>query len=178
MKTLYSFYPDPLASGVDAFSFDWSQDKIYEFPPFNLIPCVLQKVENEKTERILIVPIFVNKSWFTRLLTILIKEPLWLPSSDISLTFPYRRKLIPYLPKTRLMACYVSGDACKGRIFRAKLQILSSNHGDQGSVGNMISLYPNGGTFVVKGTLVPMKQLQIKFCYFCMTCFRVELGIV
>ena len=126
---------------------------------FNLIPRVLQKIENEKMQGILIVPIFVNQSWFTRLLTLLIKEPLWLPSSDISLTFPCRRKSIPYLPKTRLMACYVSGDTCRSRIFRAKLQILLSNHGDQEQVGNMMSMYPNGCNFVVKETLVPTKQL-------------------
>ena len=135
------------------------QDIIYAFPPFNLIPPVLQKIENEKSEGILIVPRFVNQSWFTRLLTLLIKEPLYLLSSDISLPFPYRRKLISYLAKTRLMACYVSGDACRSRIFRAKLQTLLSNHGDQGRVGNMMSIYPNGCNFVVKGTLVPMKQL-------------------
>ena len=50
IKTFYSFYPDPLVSGVDAFSFDWSQDIAYAFPPFNLIPPVLLKIENEKTE--------------------------------------------------------------------------------------------------------------------------------
>ena len=135
-------------------------------------------MENENTAGILIVPISVNQSWFTRLLTLLIKEPLWLPSSDISLIFPYRRKSIPYLPKIRLMVCYVSGDDCKNRMFRAKLQTLSSNHGDQGRVGNMTSIYPNGYKFVVKETLVPMKQLLIKFCYFCMTHFGVELVIV
>ena len=154
VKTFYSFYPYPLASEVDALSFDWSQDVIYAFPPFNLIPPVLQKIENEKSEGILIVPRFVNQSWFTRLLTLLIKEPLWQPSSAISLTFPFRRKSISYIPKTRLMVCYVSGDACNSRLFRAKLQTLSSNFG---RVGNMIFLY--GLNFVVKGTLVPMKQL-------------------
>ena len=159
VKTFYSFYPDPLASGVDGFSFDLSQDIIYAFPPFNLIPLVLQKIENEKTEGILVVPIFINQSWFTRLLTLLIKEPLWLPSPDVFLTFTYRRKSIPYLPKTRLMACYMSGDACKSSIFRAKLQTLLSNYGNQGRVANIISIYPNGGNFVVKGTLVSMKQL-------------------
>ena len=140
VKRFYSFYPDPLASGVDAFSFDWSQDIIYAFPPFNLIPFALQTIGNDT----LIVSIFVNQSWFTRLLTLLIKEPLWQPSSDISLTFPFRRKLISYLPKTRLMVCYVSGDACNSRVFRAKLQTLSSNFGDQGRVGNMISIHLNG----------------------------------
>ena len=93
VKTFYSFYPDSLVSQVDAFSFYWSQDIIYAFPPFNLIPRVLQKIENEKIEENLIVPIFVNKSWFTRLLNLLIKESLWLLSSDISLIFPYWRRL-------------------------------------------------------------------------------------
>ena len=159
VKIFHSFYPDPLDPGADAFSFDWSQDIIYAFPTFNLIPCVLRKIENEKIEGILIVPIFVNQSWFTILLTILTEEPLWLPSSNSSLTFPCRRKLIPYLPKTRLMACCMSGNACNSRIFREKLQTSLSNHGDQGRVENMISIYPNGYNFVVKGTLVPMKQL-------------------
>ena len=189
VKTFYSFYPDPLVIFdswsfgdfillFDAFSFDWPKYKIYAFPLFNLIPRVLLKIENEKTGGILIVPIFVNQSWFSRLLTLLIKEPLWLLISDISLTFPYRRKFISYLPKTRLMVCYVSGDACKSRILWAKLQTLSSNHRDQGRVGNMISIYPNRYHFLVKGTLVPMKQLWIKLCYFCMTYFRMGLGIV
>ena len=53
----------------------------------------------------------------------------------------------------------MSGNACESRMFRKKLQTLLSNHGDQGRVGNIISIYPNGYSFVVKGTLVPMKQL-------------------
>ena len=88
-----------MASGVDAFSFDWSQDIIYAFP-FNLISRVLQKIENEKAEGILIVPIVVNQNSFTRLLTLLIEEPLWPPSSDLSLTFPEKVGSIP--PKTKI----------------------------------------------------------------------------
>ena len=121
VKRFYSFCLDPLVSGVDTFSFDWSQDIIYAFPPFDLIPLALQKTENKKIARISFVPKFVNQSWFTRLFTFLIKESLWLPSSNIYLTFPYKRKSISYLPKTRLMAFYVSGYACKSRIFQAKL---------------------------------------------------------
>ena len=90
VKKFYYFFSNPLTSEVDAFSFDWSQDIIYAFPDFNLIPRVLQKIENEKIEEILVVPMFVNQSWFTRLVTFLIKEPLWLSSADISLTFPNR----------------------------------------------------------------------------------------
>ena len=99
VKMFYYFYPNPLTSEVDAFSFDWSQDIIYVFRHFNLILRVLQKIENEKIEEILVVPVFVNQSWFTRLVTFLIKEPLWLSSADISLTFPYRESRFHFCQK-------------------------------------------------------------------------------
>ena len=41
--------------------FDWLQDITYAFPPFNLIPRVLQKIENEKTEGILMNPCGSNE---------------------------------------------------------------------------------------------------------------------
>ena len=104
-KAFYFSCPGPLASGVHAFSFNWSSN-----------PCGCQ------------VQIYLDLN-------------------------PYKRKLIPYLPKKRL------GDACKSRIFQVKLQALFSKNGDQGLVGNMISVHRDGCSFVVKRTLVPMKQL-------------------
>ena len=56
----------------------------------------------KKLKEFLIAPIFFNQSWFTRLLSVLIKEPLWLPSSDISLTFPYREKVDSISPKNKI----------------------------------------------------------------------------
>lgn len=52
----------------------------------------------------------------------------------------------------------MSGDACKSRTFRAKLQTLSFNNGNQGGAQNMKSTYPNGCNFEVKRTLIPMKH--------------------
>ena len=133
------------------------------------------KNRNEKTEGILIVPVSISQSWFTKLLTFLIKEHLWLPSSDVSLTFPYRRKSIPYFPKTR--RC-LSGDDCKSRIFRAKFQTLFSNHGNLGQVGNMMSIYPKLLQFCSERNFSLCETTINQICYFCMTYFRVELGIV
>ena len=158
LKRIYSYYPDPLAAGMDTFFFDWLNE-INVFPQFNLIPRVLQKLEHEKAEGILVVPIFVNRSWFTRLLTLLIDKPLWLPSSDISLTFPYRRKTIPTRPKTKLMTCHVSGIVYKNKEFRMRSQKLLSNPGDQEPYHDTIRTYQNGLTFVVKGTLNHTKQI-------------------
>ena len=36
----------------------------------------------------------------------------------------------------------------------AKVQTFMSNHGDHGRVGNMMSIFPDGCNFVMKGTLV------------------------
>ena len=52
VKTFYSFFPGPLASGVDAFYYDWSQGIIYVFSSFNLIPLrVLQKKKKRKNRK-------------------------------------------------------------------------------------------------------------------------------
>ena len=67
------------------------------------------------------LPIAGNQKWFTKLPTLLIEEPIWLPSSEISLTFSYRAT-IPSLPKTKLMACQVFGIDYKSNEFRTKLQ--------------------------------------------------------
>ena len=54
--------PDPLGSGMSKFSFDRGKEIIHVSSPFNLILQVLTKIENEKTEWILIVPIFVYQN--------------------------------------------------------------------------------------------------------------------
>lgn len=119
-RRFFSFYPDLLASGIDAFSFDWGHENLYAFLPFKLISRILQKIENEKTEGILTVPIFFNQSRFTRVFTLLIEKSIWLPRWYISSAFSYRRKTIPTLSKTKLMAWNVSGMSFKSRKFKIK----------------------------------------------------------
>ena len=56
-----SYYPDPDATGVDAFATSWSDLQFYAFPPFAIISKVISKIENEKAEGILVVPIFTTR---------------------------------------------------------------------------------------------------------------------
>jgi hypothetical protein len=51
-----SFQPDPLASVVDAFAFPWTRGLYYGFPPFCLLGCILQKIVQDGTDIILVVP--------------------------------------------------------------------------------------------------------------------------
>ena len=66
-----SFYPDPMATHINAFSFKW-EEYIYAFPPFNLISKVLTKIQHDKTIKMLvIVPYWFTQPWFPNLINML-----------------------------------------------------------------------------------------------------------
>ena len=62
-----SYYPDPDAKGVDAFATSWSDLQFYAFPPFGIISKVISKIENEKAEGIMVVPISTSHETTYRL---------------------------------------------------------------------------------------------------------------
>ena len=84
----YSCNLEPDAIGIDAFSYCWSNEIFYAFPPFAIISNVLSKIKAEIATGALIAPLFTTQSWFTRLLGLLIHEPLLLPKSNTSLYGP------------------------------------------------------------------------------------------
>ena len=62
---------------------------------------VLRKIENEQAEGIIIAPFITTQPWFTRLLRILVSDPVTLPTSKKALYFPYRRKTISEMPDVK-----------------------------------------------------------------------------
>ena len=73
----------------NAFLIPWGGDHFfYAFPPFNIIPKVLQKVHFDQPEAILIVPKWPNQPWYSLLIKMLANEPIVLPP----------RKDLLYLP--------------------------------------------------------------------------------
>ena len=158
-RRYYSYSPEPEAAGTDAFLCNWNTENFYAFPPFSLISRVLQKIENENAEGILIVPAFTTQPWFPRLLRLLIKPPVKLPNSRDSLYFPFRRKEQPQLPNMKLMACLVSGDHMKTKVFQQRLQIFSSTPGELGLNPDMEHILENGLGFVLNNKLIPCIQI-------------------
>ncbi|KAG8573945.1 hypothetical protein GDO81_008956 [Engystomops pustulosus] len=71
---------------VDALSFDWTDQFLYIFPPFPLIPRVLQKIRREKTTIIAVIPFWPRRAWFPLLLS-LSKGEFWFlpPRKDLLL---------------------------------------------------------------------------------------------
>lgn len=60
-----SWFPDPFAFTIDAFTLNWSEFYFYAFPPFILITKVLRKIIDDKTEGILAVPRWPAQPWFS-----------------------------------------------------------------------------------------------------------------
>ena len=70
-----SWYPDPHAWAVDAFSIPWHTLLFYVFPPFSLVARVLKKINREEATGILVVLKLTTQAWLPVLLSILISHP-------------------------------------------------------------------------------------------------------
>ena len=87
-----SSLPDPAVRGTNASSSPWTDLWTYMFPPFPLIPDVLQQIQTSNYQAILIAPAWPSQPWFPRLLSLLDNHPrcllpLWMllrqPQSQI-----------------------------------------------------------------------------------------------
>lgn len=52
----WSWFPNPEAEGVDAFTFSWANDLVYLFPPVYLVGRTLRKIRADRVKGILVVP--------------------------------------------------------------------------------------------------------------------------
>ena len=56
--------PDQKALSIDALSMDWNSIHAYAFPPFHLIPTVINKIRLSQCKIVLIVPLWPDRPWF------------------------------------------------------------------------------------------------------------------
>ena len=75
-----TWYSEQGSFKVNAFSFSWTNYCPYIFPPFNLIPRVINKLVEDNVEQgILIAPLWMSQSWFPLLMSNMISFPVRLP---------------------------------------------------------------------------------------------------
>ena len=88
LKPFYSWRPDPEAKGCDAFVADWGSERFYAFPPFALLPKVIQKVVHDKAVGVIIAPVWKAQPWYPMLLECLTADIFVLPSAGEILQHP------------------------------------------------------------------------------------------
>ena len=71
--------PDQKALSIDALTMDWNHIHAYAFPPFHLIPAVINKVRLSQCKIVLIAPLWPDRPWFPELLGLLVSPPVFLP---------------------------------------------------------------------------------------------------
>ncbi len=79
-----SWMPDPFSENIDAFTLSWRKLNFYAFPPFALVPRVLQKIREEHAVGILVVPYWECQPWFPAFKRMLIGNALYFkPAMDL-----------------------------------------------------------------------------------------------
>ena len=116
-----SLRPDPGAMIIDAFTFPWHDINFYCFPPFSCILCILQKIQQENTEGVLVVPDWPTQAWHLILIKMLKVPPVRLrPVKNLLLVPSTPHVRHPLLHKLKLMVCLVSGSRIRNRDFSTR----------------------------------------------------------
>ena len=122
LKRYVSWRPDPSAVHNDAFTMDWSNLKAYAFPPFNLIPSVLQKAKKEHATLVLVAPLWTTQPWWPLLIELIVDYPVYLGNNpkllqDVSSP----GAMHPLFPSLKLAVWRISGNVTKQWEFQKKL---------------------------------------------------------
>lgn len=77
-KKFVSWFPDPEAEKIDAFTLDWSKWFFYAFPPFSMMLRVLSKIKRDGATGIIVAPHWPTQIWFPLLSKLLVSKVLFL----------------------------------------------------------------------------------------------------
>jgi hypothetical protein len=108
LNRFYSWKPEPAAEGIDAFSFFWGEEPGYIFPPFCLIPRILQKIQEDHAQVLMIHPDWPGALWGPSLEKITTMR-VRLASSSNLLKYPENPNLRHPMRNLRLVASWLDG---------------------------------------------------------------------
>ena len=102
--------PDPFATHINAFSFNWNSYNCYVFPPFSVINKVLQKVRIDQATVLGVFPRWTTQAWWPELEDMMVEEPLIIQPNQQNLVLPNKpREIHPLHKKLGLVICLLSG---------------------------------------------------------------------
>ena len=140
-----SFRPDPGAYLVDAFSAQWNELNGYYFPPFSVIPKVLQKLEQDKATGIVVIPRWPTQVWYSMAMRMLISCSVLLQHNARLLLLPSHPQTVhPLHKKLDLLICHLSGNSCMQAAFHKQLQISSCVPRGTGQRSSTERIFPSG----------------------------------
>ena len=154
-----SWKPDPEAWAVDAFTFSWEKLNFYAFPPFSLVGKVLRKIQVDRADGLMVVPLWTTQSWFPLLLGMLVEHPRVIQPGPGMLILHGTTQCHPLCKALRLLVVHLSGEHCKVSTYQQTLSNSLAIHGDLEHWDNMSPPSKDGEHFVWRGKLIPMLPL-------------------
>ena len=115
--------PDPRAWAVDALSLNWDGMFAYAFPPFPLVPKVLQKIQTSQCRVILVAPLWPSRSWFSQLISLLYDFPRKVPVRPDLLKQPRSTVFCDNVQSKNLHVWPLSGKLSDQNTFQNKCRI-------------------------------------------------------
>jgi ribonuclease HI len=110
LPLFFSPVPAEGAAGLDAFNQAWEGWSIYMFPPFVLLPQVIQKLSRSRgTKALLIFPMQPRRPWYPVLMALRHTTPLPLPLRRRLLSQPHNGEVHPRLSILNLHAAVFWG---------------------------------------------------------------------
>ncbi|CAG2196785.1 unnamed protein product [Mytilus edulis] len=87
----------------------------------DLMDRCLQKIQKESAEVPMIVPLWPTQTWYPLLLEMLIDYPIMLPRKKRLLCIPGTEKIHPLHNQLKFLACRLSGQIWKTKVFQTRL---------------------------------------------------------
>lgn len=125
----------------------------------SLITLCLQKIEEDQSSGVLLVPLWPTQPWFPVLLRSLVDHPRLLPQPRDLLTQPHSTTPHPLGKTLKLLAFQVSGKASSRETFQRQLHPSSCSPGLPTPISSTNHMSHSGSNFVVDGKLIHMIPL-------------------
>lgn len=159
LNKFVSWKPQPDAFAIDAFTLDWQPYNSYMFPPFSLLPRVLQKLSADKATSVVILPNWPTQTYYATAMNMLIQDPVYIRKSRSLLEIPDSKQIHPLWNKLTLLGCHLSGDQSRVKDYQKKLPTYCWQHGYQPQQNSMTAALENGKATVVNGKLIRFRSL-------------------
>ena len=158
-----SWMLDPHAQFIDAFTVQWEQfEVIYCFPSFSIIHQVLTKFQDTTTplRMILVVPAWHTQSWYTRVMNLLIHQPIVIKLDQKTLKLEHKPNQVhPMVNRLHLLASFLSNIHTENKGFQDRWPEYYAKP-EQGPPMNSTRPISQGGTHIVaKNRLIPVIHL-------------------
>jgi len=155
VKTYCAWHPDPQAWHIDAFTLNWQTSKFYAFPPFSILPMVLQKLIQDKAQGILVVTYWTSQPWMALLAKTLVEPPRLLNISKNVLRLPHNPgRTHPLVGQLRLLVCKCAGSLAPARATAAGSYEPCRAQSEIPHISNILRISPGGSLFVKNGDMI------------------------